>query len=85
MSALAIGQSVYARILADRGHYAEAEELARSAAALSARTDLLSERADILLELCYVLAAAGRSAEARSTAPKPSGSTRARATCRERA
>jgi tetratricopeptide (TPR) repeat protein len=68
VSALAIGRSVHARILADQGHLQMAEELARSAAALSARTDLLSECADILFELCYVLAAAGRSAEARSTA-----------------
>jgi DNA-binding SARP family transcriptional activator/Flp pilus assembly protein TadD len=68
VSALAIGRSVHARILADQGRYSEAEELARSAAALSSRTDLLSECADIVLELSYVLAAAGRPAEARSAA-----------------
>ena len=55
-----IGQGLSARILADRGRHPEAVELARSAAALTAQTDLLSERADILLDLAHVLAAAGR-------------------------
>ena len=50
-----IGQGLSARILAERGHHAEAEELARSAAALAAQTDLLSERADALLDLAHVL------------------------------
>jgi DNA-binding SARP family transcriptional activator/predicted ATPase len=64
----ALGQGLYARILADRGRYREAEELARSAAALAARTDLLSHHADTLLELCHVLAAAGQAAGACSAA-----------------
>src|SRR5262249_41337314 len=55
-----IGQGIYARILADRGRYLEAEELARSAAALAAQTDLLSHHADTLLELSHVLAVAGQ-------------------------
>jgi DNA-binding SARP family transcriptional activator/predicted ATPase len=68
LSAQAIGQGLYARILADRGRHREAEELARSAMALSAQTDLLSERADTLLELSHVLAAAGQLSEAHSAA-----------------
>jgi DNA-binding SARP family transcriptional activator len=64
----ALGNGLYARILADRGRYREAEELARSAAALAARTDLLSQHADTLLELSHVLAAAGLVSEAHSAA-----------------
>jgi DNA-binding SARP family transcriptional activator len=64
VSAQAVGQGVTARILADRGQYREAEELARSAAALAAQSDLLSERADTLLDLAHVLAAADRFSEA---------------------
>jgi predicted ATPase/DNA-binding SARP family transcriptional activator len=68
LSPQAIAQGLYARILADRGRYREAEELARSAVALSAQTDLLSERADTLLELSHVLAASGQIPEAHSAA-----------------
>jgi DNA-binding SARP family transcriptional activator/tetratricopeptide (TPR) repeat protein len=68
LSAQVIGQGLAARILAERGRYGEAAELARSAVALAARTDLLSERADALLDLAHVLAAAGRGAEARAAA-----------------
>jgi tetratricopeptide (TPR) repeat protein len=64
VSAQAVGQGVTARILADRGQYREAEELARSAAELAAQSDLLNERADTLLDLAHVLAAAGRLSEA---------------------
>ena len=64
----AIGRGLYARILADRGRHREAEELARSAAALFAQTDLLSLRADTLLELSHVLAAAGQVPAAHSAA-----------------
>ena len=63
-----IGQGLSARILAERGHHAEAEELARSAAALAAQTDLLSERADALLDLAHVLTTAGRGPEAYAAA-----------------
>ena len=68
LSANAVSQGLSARILADRGHHDEAEELARSAAALAAQTDLLSEHADILLDLAHVLATAGRIPEAHATA-----------------
>jgi len=64
LSAEARGQGLSARILADRGHQSEAVLLARSAAVLTAQTDLLSERADILLDLAHVLAAGGRVSEA---------------------
>ena len=68
LSAQIIGQGVLARILADRGHHREAAELAQSAAALATETDLLSERADTLLNLSHVLAAAGRIPEAHAAA-----------------
>jgi class 3 adenylate cyclase/tetratricopeptide (TPR) repeat protein len=70
LSAQAIGRGLHARILADRGRYREAEELARSAVAVSAQTDLLSEHADTLLELSHVLAAAGQVFEAHSAATR---------------
>jgi predicted ATPase len=73
LSAHVVGQGLYARILADAGRHGEAEELARSAAALSAQTDLLSERADTLLELSHVLAAAGQISEAHSAAAQALG------------
>ena len=60
----ALSQGVSARILADRGRHREADDLARSAAALAAQTDLLSERADIQLDLAHVLAALDRVTEA---------------------
>jgi DNA-binding SARP family transcriptional activator len=63
-----LGRGLYARILADRGRYREAEELARSAVALAAQTDLLDKHADTLLELSHVLAAAGHVSEAHSAA-----------------
>jgi DNA-binding SARP family transcriptional activator len=69
-SAQVIGRGLHARILADRGRYREAEELARSAAALAAQTDFLSDHADALLELSHVLAAAGRAAEAHVAAAR---------------
>ena len=68
LSTRAVGQGLYARILADRGRYREAEELARSAAGLAAQTDFLSEHADTLLELSHVLAAARQGSEAHSVA-----------------
>ena len=68
LSAQIIGQGLAARILADRGRHAEAAELAGSAVALAAQTDLLSQHADTLLDLAQVLAAAGRAPEARATA-----------------
>ena len=68
LSTRAVGQGLHARILADRGRYREAEELARSAAGLAAQTDFLSEHADTLLELSHVLAAARQVSEAHSVA-----------------
>ena len=68
LSAQAVSQGLTARILADRGNVREAEELARSAVALAAQTDLLSEHADILLDLAHVLAAGGRVPDAHAAA-----------------
>jgi DNA-binding SARP family transcriptional activator len=67
LNAQAVSQGVLARILADRGNHREAEELARSAATLMAQTDMLSEHADILLDLAYVLVAIGQVTEAHAT------------------
>jgi DNA-binding SARP family transcriptional activator len=67
-SAEAVGQGLSARILADRGHYREAGERARSAAMLAAQADLVSEHADILLDLAHVLAASHRIPQARQAA-----------------
>jgi tetratricopeptide (TPR) repeat protein len=63
-----IGWGLSARMLADRGHYAEATELASSAVALAVQTDLLSQHADALLDLAHVLAASGRFPEAQAAA-----------------
>jgi tetratricopeptide (TPR) repeat protein len=68
LSPRAVGQGLSARILADRGRYPEALALARSAATLTLQTDLLSERADTLLDLAHVLAAAGQLSDARVAA-----------------
>jgi tetratricopeptide (TPR) repeat protein len=67
LNAQAVSRGVLARILADRGRHSEAEELARSAATLTAQTDMLSEHADILLDLAHVLVAIGQVAEAHAT------------------
>ena len=61
-----IGQGLSARMLADRSRHAEATELASSAVALAAQTDLLSQYADALLDLAHVLAASGRFSEAQA-------------------
>jgi DNA-binding SARP family transcriptional activator len=71
--AQAIRQGLHARILADQGRYHEADELARSAAALAAQTDFLSDHADTLLELSHVLAAADHFTEAHSVAAQALG------------
>jgi len=67
-SAQIICQGLSARILADRGRYDEAAELASSALALAAQTDQLNPHADALLDLSYALAASGRAAEAHTAA-----------------
>ena len=63
-----IGQGLSARMLADRGRHDEANELAISAVALAAQTDLLSQHADALLDLSHVLAASGRFSQAQAAA-----------------
>lgn len=68
LSTQAISRGLLARILADRGHYRDAEALARSAAEPAAQSDLLSEHADIMLDLAHVLAAADRIPEAHAAA-----------------
>ena len=61
-----LGWGLSARMLADRGRYAQATELASSAVELAAQTDLLSQHADALLDLAHVLAASGRFPEAQA-------------------
>jgi DNA-binding SARP family transcriptional activator len=68
LSAQIICQGLSARILAHRGRHAKALELASSAATLAAQTDLLSPRADALLDLTQALAASGRISEAHAVA-----------------
>lgn len=70
LSTQAVSRGLSARILADRGQHREAEALARSAAALAAQSDLLSEHADTLLDLAHVLAAVGRIPEAHAAATR---------------
>ena len=68
LAAQIISQGLSARILADRGRHTEAIELASSAVALAAQTDLLSQHADAMLDLAHVLAASDRFAEAQAAA-----------------
>jgi DNA-binding SARP family transcriptional activator len=68
LSAQIMCQGLSARILADHGRHAEALELASSAAALAAQTDVLSPHADALLDLAKVLAVSGRVSEAHAVA-----------------
>jgi tetratricopeptide (TPR) repeat protein len=63
-----LSQGLSARIQADRGSHAEAVALASSAVALAAQTDLLSQHADALLDLAYVLAMSDRVTEAQAAA-----------------
>jgi DNA-binding SARP family transcriptional activator len=67
-SAQAVGEGLGARIFADRGQLGKAEDLAQSAATLAAQADLVSEHADILLDLAHVLAVAGRIPQAQQAA-----------------
>jgi ATP/maltotriose-dependent transcriptional regulator MalT len=55
-----IWRCVQAKILARAGDLGEAETLARAAVALVAPTDLLSHRADAMLDLAEVLDVCGR-------------------------
>jgi tetratricopeptide (TPR) repeat protein len=63
-----IGQALSARLLSDRGRHAKATEVASTAVALAAQTDLLSQHADALLDLAHVLAASDRYPEAQAAA-----------------
>jgi DNA-binding SARP family transcriptional activator len=65
-----IAQGLSAKMLADRGRHTEATRLASSAVALAAKTDLLNQHADALLDLAYVLTASGRVSEAEAAAAK---------------
>jgi tetratricopeptide (TPR) repeat protein len=72
-SAQMVWQGLRARILAARGQLGEAEQLARAAVALAARTDFLNQHGDALLELAVVLAEAGRTTEARAAVDQALG------------
>jgi tetratricopeptide (TPR) repeat protein len=73
LSAQMVGLGLRARILAARGELAEAEELARAAVALAARTDFLNQHGDALLELAFVLAAAGQAPDAQAAVSEALG------------
>jgi tetratricopeptide (TPR) repeat protein len=73
LSAQMVALGLRARILATRGELAEAEELARSAVALAARTDFLSQHGDALLELAFVLDAAGQASDAQAAVSEALG------------
>ena len=60
----AMWRGVRARLLAGEGEHARAEALAREAVALIDPTDLLNDRADVLLDLAAVLQRGGRAEEA---------------------
>lgn len=66
------GREVQARVLSARGRHAEAEELAREAVEIMGRTDYLALHADALLHLGQVLHAAGKDAEALTSAQQAS-------------
>lgn len=58
-------RQVRAKVLAQRGEHAEAEELAREAVALGDQTDFLDAQGDAYGDLAQVLALTGRSGDAR--------------------
>lgn len=64
---------VRARVLAERGAVAEAEQLAREAVAILEQTDFLDQRGRAALDLAHVLAAAGRPREAATAASAAHG------------
>jgi tetratricopeptide (TPR) repeat protein len=61
-------REIQARVLARRGQHAEAEELARQAVEIMGRTDYLALHADALAHLARVQHAAGKVADALSSA-----------------
>lgn len=60
----ALGRSVKAKLLAERGEYSEAERLAREAVDLFVQTDDLFQQSQVLMGLAGVLEAAGCNDEA---------------------
>ena len=64
---MALWRQVEALVHARRGHQTQAEQLAREAVAITARTDALNNQGDALCDLAEVLQAAGRSDEAAAT------------------
>jgi tetratricopeptide (TPR) repeat protein len=62
------GREIQARVLSAREQHAEAEQLAREAVEIMARTDYLALHADALVHLSHVLHAAGKRAEALASA-----------------
>ena len=83
LSAQAIGRGLYARILADRGPYREAEEQARSAAAISAQTDLLTSTPTPCSNCPTSSSRPVKSPKHTPSPPRRSSSISARATCQE--
>jgi class 3 adenylate cyclase/tetratricopeptide (TPR) repeat protein len=61
-------RGIRARLLAHDGKLEEAQEAARDGTAIAAQTDLVWFHADVLLDLAYVLKAAGEISEAANTA-----------------
>ena len=59
----ASGRAVQARVLSRRGDHDSAEELAREAAAIAAKTDYLPLHGDVLVHLAHVLHEAGMEEE----------------------
>lgn len=58
------GRAVQARVLSARGHAAEAEDLAREAAAIMGPTDYLLAHGEVLVHLAHVLRESGKADEA---------------------
>ena len=64
LASQALWRGTRARVLANRGEFDRAEQLAREAVALSRQTDLLTVQADAFGDLADVLGASGRPEEA---------------------
>jgi tetratricopeptide (TPR) repeat protein len=62
-----LGDGLAARLAADRGELEEAERFGRSSIEAAARTDYLVMQGDAYVDLAYVLRAAGKRPEARSS------------------
>jgi predicted ATPase/class 3 adenylate cyclase len=57
-----------AKVLAQRGEFEAAEALGREAVAIRSQTDEITDHADALMDLCYVLEAAGKKDDAAAVA-----------------